>query len=134
MQVIFIGPVEVIEHIRAGTLRALAVTPATRSDALRDFPTVGDQGGQVRGHQGGVIPTSAAGHSMDFIARSSFARARSKCSHSIRGQPSSTGRPNTPTGAKSSFDVPTKARHKSMPDCASRNERGDFERYRQCAR
>ena len=31
-----------IEHIRAGTLRALAVTTATRSEALPDVPTVGD--------------------------------------------------------------------------------------------
>src|SRR5262249_4826439 len=32
----------VIEHIRTGKLRALAVTAATRSDALPDLPTVGD--------------------------------------------------------------------------------------------
>jgi tripartite-type tricarboxylate transporter receptor subunit TctC len=31
-----------IEHIRAGKLRVLAVTTATRSDALPDVPTVGD--------------------------------------------------------------------------------------------
>ena len=31
-----------IEHIRAGKLRALAVTTATRSDALPDIPTVGE--------------------------------------------------------------------------------------------
>jgi tripartite-type tricarboxylate transporter receptor subunit TctC len=31
-----------IEHIRAGTLRALAVTTATRSEALPDIPTVGE--------------------------------------------------------------------------------------------
>ena len=31
-----------IEHIRAGKLRALAVTTATRSEALPDIPTVGD--------------------------------------------------------------------------------------------
>jgi tripartite-type tricarboxylate transporter receptor subunit TctC len=31
-----------IEHIRAGKLRPLAVTDATRSDALPDIPTVGD--------------------------------------------------------------------------------------------
>ena len=31
-----------IEYIRAGTLRALAVTSATRSEALPDVPTVGD--------------------------------------------------------------------------------------------
>ena len=31
-----------IEHIRTGKLRALAVTAATRSDALPDIPTVGE--------------------------------------------------------------------------------------------
>jgi tripartite-type tricarboxylate transporter receptor subunit TctC len=31
-----------IEHIRAGTVRPLAITAATRSDALPDLPTVGD--------------------------------------------------------------------------------------------
>ena len=31
-----------IEHIRAGKLRALAVTTATRSEALPDVPTVGE--------------------------------------------------------------------------------------------
>ena len=31
-----------IEYIRAGKLRALAVTTATRSEALPDIPTVGD--------------------------------------------------------------------------------------------
>ena len=31
-----------IEHIRAGRLRALAVTTATRSDELPNIPTVGD--------------------------------------------------------------------------------------------
>ena len=30
------------QHIRAGKLRALAVTTATRSEALPDIPTVGD--------------------------------------------------------------------------------------------
>jgi tripartite-type tricarboxylate transporter receptor subunit TctC len=42
MQVIFIGPVETIGHIRAGRLRALAVSTATRSDALPHLPTVGE--------------------------------------------------------------------------------------------
>jgi tripartite-type tricarboxylate transporter receptor subunit TctC len=31
-----------IEYVRAGKLRALAVTSATRSDALPDLPTVGE--------------------------------------------------------------------------------------------
>jgi tripartite-type tricarboxylate transporter receptor subunit TctC len=42
VQVYFVTTPASIEYIRAGTLRALAVTTATRSDALPDIPTVGD--------------------------------------------------------------------------------------------
>ena len=42
VQVVFIGLTESIEHIRAGRLRALAVTTATRSTVLPDIPTVGE--------------------------------------------------------------------------------------------
>jgi tripartite-type tricarboxylate transporter receptor subunit TctC len=40
---VYFGPMpSLIEYIRAGTLRALAVTTATRSEALPDIPTVGE--------------------------------------------------------------------------------------------
>ncbi|HYT15054.1 MAG TPA: tripartite tricarboxylate transporter substrate binding protein, partial [Burkholderiales bacterium] len=42
VQVMFLGPVGSIEYVRAGKLRALAVTTATRSDALPEIPTVGE--------------------------------------------------------------------------------------------
>jgi tripartite-type tricarboxylate transporter receptor subunit TctC len=42
VQVLFNPPLASIAHIRAGRLRALAVTTATRSDALPDVPTVGE--------------------------------------------------------------------------------------------
>jgi tripartite-type tricarboxylate transporter receptor subunit TctC len=42
VQVMFDVIPESIEHIRAGRLRCLAVTTATRSDALPEIPTVGD--------------------------------------------------------------------------------------------
>jgi tripartite-type tricarboxylate transporter receptor subunit TctC len=42
VQVMFASMPSSIEHIRAGKLRALAVTTATRSEALPDVPTVGD--------------------------------------------------------------------------------------------
>jgi len=42
VQVMFDNVTSSIEHIRAGKLRALAVTSATRSAALPDIPTVGD--------------------------------------------------------------------------------------------
>jgi tripartite-type tricarboxylate transporter receptor subunit TctC len=42
VQVMFGGLLSSIEHIRAGRLRPLAVTTATRSEALADVPTVGE--------------------------------------------------------------------------------------------
>jgi tripartite-type tricarboxylate transporter receptor subunit TctC len=42
VQVMFPSPVGLLEYIRAGKLRALAVTMAARSEALADLPTVGD--------------------------------------------------------------------------------------------
>jgi tripartite-type tricarboxylate transporter receptor subunit TctC len=42
VQVMFPTTVGSIGYIRAGRLRALAVTTATRSDALPDIPTVGE--------------------------------------------------------------------------------------------
>ena len=42
LQVIFDPMPESIEYIRAGKLRALAVTTATRSESLPDLPTIGD--------------------------------------------------------------------------------------------
>src|SRR5207247_1859885 len=42
VQVFFGGMSASIEYIRAGRLRALAVTTATRSKALPDIPTVGE--------------------------------------------------------------------------------------------
>jgi tripartite-type tricarboxylate transporter receptor subunit TctC len=42
VQVMFPTTVASIGHIRSGRLRALAVTAATRSDALPDVPTVGE--------------------------------------------------------------------------------------------
>jgi tripartite-type tricarboxylate transporter receptor subunit TctC len=42
LQVMFDTMPESIELVRAGTLRPLAVTTATRSSALPDLPTIGD--------------------------------------------------------------------------------------------
>jgi tripartite-type tricarboxylate transporter receptor subunit TctC len=42
VQVMFPGSAGTIEYVRAGKLRALAVTSTTRSDALPDVPTVGE--------------------------------------------------------------------------------------------
>jgi tripartite-type tricarboxylate transporter receptor subunit TctC len=42
VQVLFANPAQSIPYIRTGKLRALAITTATRSEALPDIPTVGD--------------------------------------------------------------------------------------------
>ena len=42
VQAMFPGTIASIEYIKTGKLRALAVTTATRSEALPDLPTVGD--------------------------------------------------------------------------------------------
>jgi tripartite-type tricarboxylate transporter receptor subunit TctC len=42
VQVVLENMLSAIEYIKSGTLRALAVTTASRSDALPDIPTVGD--------------------------------------------------------------------------------------------
>ena len=42
VQVLFANPAQAIQYIRAGKLRALAITTATRSGALPDIPTVGE--------------------------------------------------------------------------------------------
>jgi tripartite-type tricarboxylate transporter receptor subunit TctC len=42
VQVMFLSPVGLLEYVRVGKLRALAVTTATRLDALPDVPTVSD--------------------------------------------------------------------------------------------
>jgi tripartite-type tricarboxylate transporter receptor subunit TctC len=42
MQVMFEPTISTIEYVRAGKLRALAVTSATRSELLPDIPTVGE--------------------------------------------------------------------------------------------
>jgi len=51
VQVTFTSMHSVIEYIRASRLRALAVTTATRSDALPDIPTVGEF---LPGYEGGI--------------------------------------------------------------------------------
>jgi tripartite-type tricarboxylate transporter receptor subunit TctC len=42
VQVVFANPATSIGYIRAGTLRALAITTATRSEALPDIPAIGE--------------------------------------------------------------------------------------------
>jgi tripartite-type tricarboxylate transporter receptor subunit TctC len=67
-----------IEHIRAGKLRALAVTTATRSEALPDIPTVGDfvPGYEASGWFGGGKDGDGEGHPGLKVARTRCHRQR----------------------------------------------------------
>src|SRR5262249_26728434 len=58
-----------IEHIRAGKLRALAVTSATRSEVLPDIPTVGDfvPGYEGTGWQGVGAPRNTSAEIIDKL-------------------------------------------------------------------
>jgi tripartite-type tricarboxylate transporter receptor subunit TctC len=60
VQVMFDTIPTLIEHIKAGTLRALAVTTTTKSDALPDLPTIGEfvPGYEVSGLGGIGAPNS----------------------------------------------------------------------------
>jgi tripartite-type tricarboxylate transporter receptor subunit TctC len=60
-----------IEYVRAGKLRALAVTTATRSDALPDIPTVGEfvPGYAASGWFGIGAPAKTPGAIVDQLNR-----------------------------------------------------------------
>jgi len=69
VQVMFSNTVSSIEHIRAGRLRALSVTTATRSDALPDVPTVGEfvQGYEASAWWGFGAPKNAPKEIIDKL-------------------------------------------------------------------
>jgi tripartite-type tricarboxylate transporter receptor subunit TctC len=69
VQVMFSNTVSSIEHIRAGRLRALAVTTAMRSDALPDVPTVGEfvQGYEASAWWGFGAPKNAPKEIIDKL-------------------------------------------------------------------
>jgi tripartite-type tricarboxylate transporter receptor subunit TctC len=71
VQVLFIGPVAAIEYIRAGSLRALAVTTARRSATLPDIPSVGDfvPGFESSGWFGIVAPRNTPSEIVDKLNR-----------------------------------------------------------------
>jgi tripartite-type tricarboxylate transporter receptor subunit TctC len=52
VQVVFTNPAPLIGHIKDGKLRVLAITTATRSQALPDIPTIGES---VPGYESGSI-------------------------------------------------------------------------------
>jgi tripartite-type tricarboxylate transporter receptor subunit TctC len=67
-----------IEYIRAGKLRALAVTSATRSTALPDIPTVGEfvPGYDAAGWYGVGAPKSTPADIVDKLNREGQCRDR----------------------------------------------------------
>jgi tripartite-type tricarboxylate transporter receptor subunit TctC len=69
VQVVFDNLPSSIEFIRAGRLRALAVTTATRSDALPAFPTVGDfvKGYEASGFFGVGAPKNTPAEIVDKL-------------------------------------------------------------------
>ena len=69
VQVVFAGTLEAIEYIKAGRLRALAVTTGMRSDALRDLPLVADlvAGYEASGWYGIVAPKNTPPEIVDTL-------------------------------------------------------------------
>jgi tripartite-type tricarboxylate transporter receptor subunit TctC len=71
VQVLFIGPAASIEYIRAGRLRALAVTAANRLEVLPSIPTVGEfvPGFESSGWFGMVAPRNTPSDIVDKLNR-----------------------------------------------------------------
>jgi tripartite-type tricarboxylate transporter receptor subunit TctC len=69
VQVMFIAMTTSIEYIRAGNLRALAVTTATRSEVLPDLPTVGEfvPGYEASGFFGVAAPKNTPAEIIDRL-------------------------------------------------------------------
>jgi tripartite-type tricarboxylate transporter receptor subunit TctC len=71
VQIMFVNTAASIEYIRAGRLRALAVTTATRSEALPDIPTVSEfvPGYEASGWQGIGAPRNTPTEVIDKLNR-----------------------------------------------------------------
>jgi tripartite-type tricarboxylate transporter receptor subunit TctC len=71
VQVMFDNLPSSIEHIRVGGIRALAVTPATRSQALPNVPTIGESvPGYVGGGWSGIgAPAQTPAEIIDLLNR-----------------------------------------------------------------
>ena len=78
VQVYFGTTVSSIGYIRAGRLRALAVTTATRSDVLPDIPTVGEflPGYEASGWGGIGAPKATPAEIVDKLNKEINARSR----------------------------------------------------------
>ena len=69
LQVIFSPVSESIQHVKAGALRALAVTPAARLDVLPDVPTVADfvPGYEASGFAGIGVPRNTPAEIIELL-------------------------------------------------------------------
>ena len=111
VQVMFDDMPSSIEHIRAGKLRALAVTTATRSEALPDMPTVGEfvPGYEASAWYGVGAPRNTPAEIIDKLNKEINAAPR-RSQDARRGLPTWAARrlrARPPTSASSS---PTKPR------------------------
>jgi tripartite-type tricarboxylate transporter receptor subunit TctC len=71
VQLMFTVPALTVEHMRAGKLRALAVTTAARWEGLQDLPTVGDflPGYEASNWFGIVAPKNTPNEIVDKLSR-----------------------------------------------------------------
>ena len=90
-QLMFDFPNVVVQHIRAGRLKALAVTSSRRSAALPNVPTFaeeGVQGMEITGWQGMFAP---AGTPQDIIAKLNAALAKIQAKPEVRKEAEDVG-------------------------------------------
>ena len=111
VQVMFATMPSSIEYIRAGKLRALAVTTATRSEALPDIPTVGEfvPGYEASAWYGIGAPKNTPAEIVDKLNKEINAAPRRSQDQGAACRPGRHGasRARPPTSASSS---PTKPR------------------------
>lgn len=69
LSVMFAGPAETLEHVRAGTLRALAVTTPQTSPLTPDLPTVSEAGVPGFGLELWIGAFAPAGTPKEIVAR-----------------------------------------------------------------
>ena len=98
LQAIFSPVSESIEHIKAGKLRALAVTSATRLDVLPGIPTVADfvPGYEASGFAGIGAPRNTPAEIIDLLNKelnAGLADPKSKPGSSNSAAPCSAARP-----------------------------------------
>jgi hypothetical protein len=80
IQVVFATTLAAIEYLKVGTLRALAVTTATRSDVLLNTPTVGEflPGYEASGWWGIGAPRNTSASSTCSIRKSTPCRSQAE--------------------------------------------------------